>query len=416
MAALFARLGHEIEVVVHCAGQPSHDWAATEPLTDWDVNAGGTLNLLEATRLHAPEAVFIFCSTNKVYGDRAERAAAVRARDAVRDRPRPPVPRRHRRGPVDRRHACTRVFGASKVAADVMVQEYGRYFGLRTTCFRGGTITGPQHAAAELHGFLAYVMRCALAGREYTIFGYKGKQVRDAIHSQDLVRAFDCVFREPRVGEVYNIGGGRQSNCSVLEAIALVSEITGRELALALRRAEPDRRPHLVDRVERAVRRALPGLAPGVRRAADPGGAARREPGALARVIDDGKRLLLGVRIDAVDYEGALARILAAAREGRSLGVSALAVHGVMTGVLDREQRCRINHLDLVTPDGQPVRWALNRLYGTRLPGPGARRGADGAAAAAPRGREDRRLLVRHDAGDAREAAGGAARGATRGW
>jgi CDP-paratose 2-epimerase len=226
---LFRKRGTEIALVVHCAGQPSHDWAATEPFTDFDVNAGGTLNLLEATRLHAPDATFIFTSTNKVYGD---------APNAL------PLHELETRFEIDAGHryhdgigedlsidGCLHsVFGASKVAADVMVQEYGRYFGLRTTCFRGGTITGPQHAAAELHGFLGYVMRCALEGREYTVFGYQGKQVRDAIHSQDLIRAFDCVFRAPRVAEVYNIGGGRHSNTSVLEAIALASEISGREL------------------------------------------------------------------------------------------------------------------------------------------------------------------------------------------
>jgi CDP-paratose 2-epimerase len=226
---LFAGLGREVGVVVHCAGQPSHDWAASEPFTDWDVNAGGTMNLLEATRLNAPEAVFIFCSTNKVYGDRPNALPLYELETRYEIDPAHPY---HDGIAEDMSIDSTlhSLFGASKAAADVMVQEYGRYFGLRTTCFRGGTITGPQHAAAELHGFLAYVMRCALAGREYTVFGYKGKQVRDAIHSQDLVRAFDCVVREPRVGEVYNIGGGRQSNCSVLEAIALVSEITGREL------------------------------------------------------------------------------------------------------------------------------------------------------------------------------------------
>jgi CDP-paratose 2-epimerase len=226
---LFKKRGTDIALVVHCAGQPSHDWAATEPFTDFDVNAGGTLNLLEATRLHAPDATFIFTSTNKVYGD---------APNAL------PLHELETRFEIDAGHryhdgigedlsidGCLHsVFGASKVAADVMVQEYGRYFGLRTTCFRGGTITGPQHAAAELHGFLGYVMRCALEGREYTVFGYQGKQVRDAIHSQDLIRAFDCVFRAPRVAEVYNIGGGRHSNTSVLEAIALASEISGREL------------------------------------------------------------------------------------------------------------------------------------------------------------------------------------------
>ena len=226
---LFRKRGTEIALVIHCAGQPSHDWAATEPFTDFDVNAGGTLNLLEATRLHAPDATFIFMSTNKVYGD---------APNAL------PLHELETRFEIDAGHryadgigedlsidGCLHsVFGASKVAADVMVQEYGRYFGLRTACFRGGTITGPQHAAAELHGFLGYVMRCALEGREYTIFGYQGKQVRDAIHCHDLVQAFDCVFGAPRVAEVYNIGGGRHSNTSVLEAIAQASEITGREL------------------------------------------------------------------------------------------------------------------------------------------------------------------------------------------
>jgi CDP-paratose 2-epimerase len=226
--ALFARLGREIEVVVHCAGQPSHDWAASEPFTDWDVNANGTLHLLEATRLHAPEAVFIFCSTNKVYGDRPNSLPLYELETRYEIDPAHP----YHDGIAEDLSIDTTLhslFGASKAAADVLVQEYGRYFGLRTTCFRGGTITGPQHAAAELHGFLAYVMRCALAGREYTIFGYKGKQVRDAIHSQDLVRAFDCVVREPRVGEVYNIGGGKANSCSVLEAFEIVQSITGRD-------------------------------------------------------------------------------------------------------------------------------------------------------------------------------------------
>ncbi len=303
MLGLFRKRGTEIALVIHCAGQPSHDWAATEPFTDFDVNAGGTLNLLEATRLHAPDATFIFMSTNKVYGD---------APNAL------PLHELETRFEIDAGHryadgigedlsidACLHsVFGASKVAADVMVQEYGRYFGLRTACFRGGTITGPQHAAAELHGFLGYVMRCALEGREYTIFGYQGKQVRDAIHCHDLVQAFDCVFRAPRVAEVYNIGGGRHSNTSVLEAIAQASEITGRELAWRY-----DERNRIGDHIWWIGSNArFAGHYPewrqeyDVRRILDR--AARGEHGALARVIDAGKRLLLGVRLDAVDYDG----------------------------------------------------------------------------------------------------------------
>jgi len=226
---LFRRYGSEVSLVVHTAAQPSHDWAAREPYTDFDINAVGTLNLLEATRLHAPEAVFIFTSTNKVYGDRPNTLALVEhdrrweleSDDAWYDG-------------IDESmsiDACLHsLFGASKVAADVLVQEYGRLFDVRTTCFRGGTLTGPNHAATELHGFLAYVVRCAMARTPYTVFGHKGKQVRDVIHSRDLIACFEAVFREPRVAQVYNIGGGRHSNVSVLEAIDLVQEVTGEEL------------------------------------------------------------------------------------------------------------------------------------------------------------------------------------------
>jgi CDP-paratose 2-epimerase len=226
---LFRRYGSEVSLVVHTAAQPSHDWAAREPFTDFDINAVGTLNLLEATRLYAPEAVFIFTSTNKVYGDRPNTLALVEhdrrweleTDDAWYDG-------------IDESmsiDACLHsLFGASKVAADVLVQEYGRLFGLRTACFRGGTLTGPNHAAAELHGFLAYVARCAMTRTPYTVFGHKGKQVRDVIHSRDLIACFEAVFREPRVAQVYNIGGGRHSNVSVLEAIDLVQEVTGEEL------------------------------------------------------------------------------------------------------------------------------------------------------------------------------------------
>jgi CDP-paratose 2-epimerase len=227
--ALFGRHGPAIELVIHCAAQPSHDWAAREPFTDFDINATGTLNLLEATRLHAPAATFIFTSTNKVYGDTPNSLPLVELEtrwevdpthtyyDGIRE-------------DMSIDHTLHSLFGASKVAADVLVQEYGRYFGLRTACFRGGTLTGPHHSAAELHGFLAYVMRCVMSRRPYTIFGYKGKQVRDAIHSHDLIAAFHAFFRAPRVAEVYNIGGGRFSNASVLEAIALCEEIAGKEL------------------------------------------------------------------------------------------------------------------------------------------------------------------------------------------
>jgi CDP-paratose 2-epimerase len=228
--ALFRKHGSAIEVVVHTAAQPSHDWAAKEPLTDFGVNALGTMHLLEATRLYAPGSTFIFTSTNKVYGDTPNQL---------------PLVETETRWELDTSHAwhargidesmsidhCKHsVFGASKVAADVMVQEYGRYFGMKTACFRGGCLTGPAHAGAELHGFLAYLMKCTVTGRPYSVFGYKGKQVRDNIHSHDLVEAFWQFIRHPRSGEVYNLGGSRHSNCSMLEAIRLCEDISGRQL------------------------------------------------------------------------------------------------------------------------------------------------------------------------------------------
>ncbi len=227
--ALFAKHGASISLVVHTAAQPSHDWAARDPLTDFSVNATGTLVLLEAVRAHCPDAVFIFTSTNKVYGDTPNRL---------------PLVEQERRWEIDPAHrfvggidetmsidaSMHSVFGASKVAADVMVQEYGRYFDLKTACFRGGCLTGPNHSGAQLHGFLAYLMRCGMTGTPYTVFGYGGKQVRDNIHSADLIAAFDAFYEAPRSAEVYNIGGGRDSNCSMLEAIELVQEISGNEL------------------------------------------------------------------------------------------------------------------------------------------------------------------------------------------
>jgi CDP-paratose 2-epimerase len=227
---LFSTYGEAIGLVIHAAAQPSHDWAAREPFVDFDINAVGTVNLLEATRRSAPEAVFIFTSTNKVYGDRPNQLPLVERETRYEIDPAHPYVDGIREDmPID--DCLHSLFGASKVAADVVVQEYGRYFRLRTACFRGGTLTGPSHSAAELHGFLAYVMRCVMTGSGYTVYGYKGKQVRDAIHSKDLVRAFQAFFEAPRVAEVYNIGGGRFSNCSVVEAIDLAEQTARRKMS-----------------------------------------------------------------------------------------------------------------------------------------------------------------------------------------
>jgi CDP-paratose 2-epimerase len=226
---VFTRYGKAIQVVVHTAAQPSHDWAARDPVADFGINAVGTLNLLECTRRFCPEAVFIFTSTNKVYGDMPNRL---------------PLIELETRWEIERSHPCFvgidetmsidqskhSLFGVSKVAADVLVQEYGRYFGMKTACFRGGCLTGPAHAGAELHGFLAYLMKCCVTGTPYRVFGYKGKQVRDNIHSYDLVAAFWEFSCAPRSGEVYNMGGSRHSNCSMLEAIQLCEQISGRKL------------------------------------------------------------------------------------------------------------------------------------------------------------------------------------------
>jgi len=226
LADIFKRYGPDIAVVIHAAAQPSHDWAAKEPYTDFDVNAVGTLNMLESTRAHAPDAPFIFCSTNKVYGDLPNEIPLVELATRYEVEPgHPYADGITEQMPID--HSLHSVFGASKVAADVMVQEYGRYFGLRTAVFRGGTLTGPAHAAAELHGFLAYLMRTVMEGRTYRLNGYKGKMVRDAIHSHDVLTAFELFFRAPRFGEVYNIGGGRHSNTSHIEAFALAERICG---------------------------------------------------------------------------------------------------------------------------------------------------------------------------------------------
>lgn len=234
LEAIFREYGSSIDLVVHTAAQPSHDKAAQIPFLDFEVNASGTLNLLESTRQHCPEAVFIFTSTNKVYGDNPNHLPLVETEtrwEVAQDHP------YHAEG-IDEHmsidHTKHSLFGASKVAADVMVQEYGRYFGMKTGTFRGGCLTGPGHSGAQLHGFLSYLMKCAITRTPYTIFGYKGKQVRDNIHSDDLVTMFDTFYRAPRAGEVYNAGGGRFANCSMLEAIALCENITGNTMDVTL--------------------------------------------------------------------------------------------------------------------------------------------------------------------------------------
>ncbi len=216
------------DAILHCAAQPSHDKAREIPLVDFDVNAGGTANILDAMRQFSPEASLVFLSTNKVYGD------------APNEKPLVELPTRYDYAdPADHdgiNEECRidrtthSIFGASKVAADVLAQEYGRYFGMNVGVFRGGCLTGPNHSGVQLHGFLSYLVKTTMAGKTYTVFGYKGKQVRDNIHSLDVVRAADEFFVNPRPGEVYNIGGGRENSLSILEAFEQVGEITGKEV------------------------------------------------------------------------------------------------------------------------------------------------------------------------------------------
>jgi len=228
---LFSEFNTDIRLIIHAAAQPSHDWAAQEPFTDFAVNANGTLNLLEMTRRYCPKSVFIFSSTNKVYGDRPNLL---------------PLKELKTRWELSKGHeyfsginesmsidsSKHSLFGASKLAADILVQEYGRYFGMKTASFRCGCLTGPNHSGARLHGFLSYLMKCCILGEPYTILGYKGKQVRDNIHSYDAVEAFYYFYQNPRAGEVYNLGGGRENNCSILEAVKLCEEITGKKFKI----------------------------------------------------------------------------------------------------------------------------------------------------------------------------------------
>lgn len=228
MKKIFEKYKNDIALVIHTAAQPSHDWAAREVFTDFSVNATGTLNLLECIRHISPEATFIFTSTNKVYGDSPNYL---------------PLVEKETRWELDSKHPFSKhgidetfsidqskhsLFGVSKAAADLLTQEYGLNFGLKTGTFRGGCLTGPQHSGAELHGFLAYLVKCAITGKPYTIFGYKGKQVRDNIHCADLIQSFWHFSQKPKSGAVYNIGGARHSNCSVLEAIDIIEELSGK--------------------------------------------------------------------------------------------------------------------------------------------------------------------------------------------
>lgn len=230
ISRVFQHYGRDIALVIHTAAQPSHDWAATNPIMDFTVNANGTSHVLEATRNFAKDAVFIFTSTNKVYGDSPNNLPLVEAEtrweiDSSHPYFEKGIPETMS---IDRNlHS---LFGVSKVAADVLVQEYGRYFGMMTACFRGGCLTGPNHSGTQLHGFLAYLMKCAVTETPYMIFGYKKKQVRDNLHSADLIRAFHEFFKKPGCGEVYNMGGGTYSNCSMLEAIELCEGIVGRPM------------------------------------------------------------------------------------------------------------------------------------------------------------------------------------------
>ena len=227
---IFNKYGSDIKLIVHTAAQPSHDWAAKEPITDFEVNALGTMHMLELTRKYCKEAVFIFTSTNKVYGDNPNFLPLIETESRWE------IAETHAyfKNGIDEKmsidHTKHSVFGASKVAADVMAQEYGKYFNMNVGVFRGGCLTGPNHSGAQLHGFLSYLMKCTLTNNSYTIFGYEGKQVRDNIHSSDLVDMFWHFYQNPKQGEAYNAGGGRFANCSMLEGIKLCEGITDKKL------------------------------------------------------------------------------------------------------------------------------------------------------------------------------------------
>ena len=248
LSKLFSTYSSDISLIAHTAAQPSHDWAAKEPITDFTVNALGTLNLLECTRLFCPDATFIFTSTNKVYGDTPNNLPLVE----LDTRYELDASHKFYKG-IDESMSIDQtkhsLFGVSKASADLMVQEYGRYFGMKTGVFRGGCLTGPSHAGAELHGFLSYLIKCFIRKKPYTIFGHNGKQVRDNIHSYDLVSAFHEFYLNPKIGEVYNIGGSRYSNISMLESIDKIASILGTKLDYTIsedNRIGDQRRSYLV--------------------------------------------------------------------------------------------------------------------------------------------------------------------------
>tara|TARA_B100000614_G_scaffold257737_1_gene278540 strand:- start:229 stop:1281 length:1053 start_codon:yes stop_codon:yes gene_type:complete len=223
---IFQKYNKKIKVIIHAAAQPSHDWAKDKPFIDFEINAKGTLNLLELTKSYCPKAPFIFMSTNKVYGDNPNFLPILEKKTRWE------IKKNHRfKNGIDETMSvdnCTHsFFGASKTYADLIVQEYGKNTGLKTACFRAGCITGPKHSGAKLHGFLSYLVKISIKKKQYTLIGYKGKQVRDNIHSHDLVSCFWEFFKNPSKGEVYNTGGGRYSNCSVIEALNLVEKIAG---------------------------------------------------------------------------------------------------------------------------------------------------------------------------------------------
>ena len=227
--SLFIEYGKKLELIIHCAAQPSHDWAATDPLLDFRVNSFGTINLLENTKKYSKDTPFIFTSTNKVYGDNPNKVKLIEEATRFSIPNNSPYANGFDENfSID--NTLHSLFGASKLSADIMVQEYGKYFDMKTVSFRGGCLTGPNHSGTVLHGFLSYLMKCTISETKYTIYGYKGKQVRDNIHSKDLVKAFYEFFKNPRSGEAYNMGGGIENNCSMLEAIEICENITGNKL------------------------------------------------------------------------------------------------------------------------------------------------------------------------------------------
>ncbi len=227
---VFGKYSTDIKLIIHAGAQPSHDWAAKEPMTDFSINANGTLLMLEMTRTYCPKAVFIFTSTNKVYGDTPNSLPLVENQKRWEIAPDHPYAEHGIDETMSIDQSIHSIFGVSKAAADVLVQEYGKYFGLKTACFRGGCLTGPGHSGAKLHGFLSYLVKCHISEQPYEVLGYKGKQVRDNIHSFDFVNAMFHFYQNPRCGEVYNMGGSRHSNCSIIEAMDICQDITGKPM------------------------------------------------------------------------------------------------------------------------------------------------------------------------------------------